>query len=676
MPGSLSESELQSLGLDSHAAVPFAHRLAELWSEPDAVRRWMAMAQQLLSPQVPFSIHSELFARNYAGATAPYPPPAWAPEPRDIERANLTDVITSLDLAGVEEFARWARADAGRFWGLLIERLGIRLAHEPSAIVDLSRGTRQPRWLPGARLNIAESCLRHPQAGIVATDETGREQRADVPEIARLAQRFAGALAARRILAGDAVALVLPLTLEAVVAFLGTILAGAAAVCIAESFAPAEIARRAAIAQAKLVVTQDSLLRAGKRLPLYDKLCDVSLPPIVVTCGGGGSDIKLRGDDIFWDEFLSTGEAIAPVLCDPDDVTTVLFSSGTTADPKVIPWTHTTPIKCAADGYLYHDLHADDVLAWPTGMGWMMGPWLIYAGLINGSRLALFDGHPATPAFVTFVERAGVTVLGVIPSLVAAWQKTKLWDDADWTRIRLYSSTGECSQPMPMLALSSRAGYRPVIEYCGGTEIGGGYITSTLLRPWSPSCFNQPAFGLTLSLYDDEGPSATRGEVFLGGAAMGLSTRLLHGDHQETYFAGAPRDPSGEPMRRHGDSLEAIGDGFYRVLGRADDAMNLGGIKVAAVEIERVLNRHAAVLETAAVALSDAAGGPSRLVVFAVPRHGPVDTAVLRQELQRLVGDHLNPLFRISEVRWIDALPRTASNKVMRRLLRTQHASS
>lgn len=600
--------------------------------------------------------------------------PAWFPQPRDIERANLTAILASLELATLDELVQWARADAGRFWGMLIERLGIQFERPPRSIVDLSQGPHQPRWLPGARLNIAESCLRHPGAGVIACDETGRERRMAVPELAAQCRRFAGALVARGVGPGDAVALVVPLTPEAVVAFLGTILAGAAAVCIPESFAPAEIARRAALAHARLLVTQNALLRAGKRLPLYEKLEGAALPPAVVTRGAATTD-RLRAGDVWWDDFLASGDTAATILCDPDDTTTVLFSSGTTAEPKAIPWTHGTPIKCAADGLLYQDVHADDVLAWPTSMGWMMGPWLIYAGLINGARIALYDGHPATAGFAKFVEHAGVTVLGVIPSLVAAWQKSGVWDQADWSGIRLFSSTGECSQPGPMRELSSRAGGRPVIEYCGGTEIGGGYLTSTVLRPWVPSCFNQPALGLTLALYEDYVLSPTRGEVFLGGAAMGLSTRLLGGDHEATYYADTPHDPDGLPLRRHGDALEALADGYYRVLGRADDAMNLGGIKVAAVEIEQVLNTHPAVLETAAVALSEAVGGPSRLVIFAVPRGAPVDSIALRHELQRLLAGRLNPLFQIADVRWLDALPRTASNKVMRRTLRAQTAA-
>ena len=172
---------------------------------------------------------------------------------------------------------------------------------------------------------------------------------------------------------------------------------------------------------------------------------------------------------------------------DPDRVTNVLFSSGTTGDPKAIPWTQLTPVKAAMDGHFHHDIHPGDVVAWPTNLGWMMGPWLIYASLVNGAAMALHDDAPTGRDFADFVAEAGVTVLGVVPSLVAAWRSGGVLDpDAeepvDWTGLRLLSSTGEASNPDDMRWLMGAAGGKPVIEYCGGTEIGGGYITGTVLH--------------------------------------------------------------------------------------------------------------------------------------------------------------------------------------------------
>jgi acetyl-CoA synthetase len=210
-----------------------------------------------------------------------------------------------------------------------------------------------------------------------------------------------------------------------------------------------------------------------------------------------------------------------------------------------------------------------------------------------------------------------------------------------------------------------------MLEYCGGTEIGGAYITGTVVQPCIPSTFTTPALGLDVVLLDENRRPAEQGEVFIQGPSMGLSTRLLNRDHDSVYFSDAPAGKGGVPLRRHGDELQALPGGYYRVAGRCDDTMNLGGIKVGCAEIERVLNSLPGVQETAAVAVPPAGGGPSRLVVFVVPASPDARSAEeFKQEFQAAIRAHLNPLFHVEEVRISASLPRTTSNKVMRRQLR------
>ena len=158
------------------------------------------------------------------------------------------------------------------------------------------------------------------------------------------------------------------------------------------------------------------------------------------------------------------------------------------------------------DGHFHHDIRPGDVVAWPTNIGWMMGPWLIYAALLNRACIALYEGLPGGPDFARFIERAGVSMLGVVPSLVRAWRESDACADADWSRIEVFSSTGEPSNRRDYLWLTSLTGHRaPVIEYCGGTEIGGGYVTGTAVQPASPSTFTTPALGLDIVIIGDDG---------------------------------------------------------------------------------------------------------------------------------------------------------------------------
>jgi acetyl-CoA synthetase len=306
----------------------------------------------------------------------------------------------------------------------------------------------------------------------------------------------------------------------------------------------------------------------------------------------------------------------------------------------------------------------------------MMGPWLVYAGLMNGGTLALYEGAPSGTGFAQFVEDARVTILGLVPSLVRAWRESGAADRADWTAVRVFSSTGEPSNRKDYLWLMSRAAYRaPVIEYCGGTEIGGGYVTGTVVQTASPATFTTPALGLDLELLDDQGspvPEGEPGEAFLVPPSIGLSESLLNGDHDAVYHEGVPDGPDGRVLRRHGDRLVRLAGGFYRALGRTDDTMNLGGIKVASIEIERVVRRHEGVRDVAAVGVQPEGEGADHLALFIVPV-GEVDRAQLATELARRIASELNPLLKIHDIVITPELPRTASNKLMRRELRARY---
>ena len=187
-----------------------------------------------------------------------------------------------------------------------------------------------------------------------------------------------------------------------------------------------------------------------------------------------------------------------------------------------------------------------------------------------------------------------------------------------------------------------------------------------------------PTMGMDHLLLDADGQPTDSGEAFLVPPSIGMSTTLLNRDHDEVYFLAVPTGPDGERLRRHGDLLERLKGGRYRVQGRADDTMNLGGIKIGSAEIERVVSAIDGIREAAAVAVSPAGGGPGQLVVFAVC-HDPGDSKEWLDQITETVRvhikDELNPLFRLERLVIVDQLPRTASNKVMRRVLREQVAS-
>jgi len=668
----LSLDQLLACGLPEAEARTLLSQIQAALASRSAPECWRRLSQ-LLRPEHPFALHRLLHRATSDGSR---PAPAWFPTPDQIQATNIAALMAELGITAYEELHAWSVANRPQFWQRMIERLGIVLRRPYTQILDLGAGVEAPQWLAGAELNIVESCF---QAGveapaIVFQREGGCLQRWSYGELAALTNRVAHGLAAAGLHPGEAIAVDLPMTPESVAIYLGIVKMGSVVVAIADSFAPPEIALRLQLTGAKAIFTQDVICRSGKELPLYSKVVAANAPPAIVI-STRGSAVQLRPGDRCWQDFLGPNEQFEAVPAAPGDHTNILFSSGTTGEPKAIPWTQTTPIKCAADAHLHHDLHPGDVVAWPTNLGWMMGPWLIYAALINRGTLGLYEESPTERGFAEFVQNAGVNVLGVVPSLVRAWRAMDCLQGLDWSAIKAFSSTGECSNPEDMLWLMSRAaGYRPVIEYCGGTEIGGGYLTGTLVQPCLPATFTTPALGMNLVILDDSGTTADQGEAFLIPPALGLSTELLNRDHHQVYFAHTPAFTV--PLRRHGDQIERLANGYYRAHGRVDDTMNLGGIKVSAAEIEQILNTVAGIQETAAIAVPPPEGGPDQLVVYAVVAPEPRDTAALQKKLQAAIAQRLNPLFKIQAVVILPSLPRTASNKVMRRVLRDQYRAA
>ena len=680
----LAVEQLTACGLDKVEASKITEAVNRILPTQSPTACWYEISCYILTPHHPFALHQLLYNTVYADFdNAIYgPPPAWFPTDEDITEANITRLMAELHIKTYPEFHAWSVANRDTFWQMMIEVLGIKATDTYTEAQQDATGISTKL----AKLNIVESCFNAPDDAIaILTQRENGENLSTFTyhELETLTNRVANGLVDIGMKPGDAVAIGMPMNAESVAIYLGIVKAGCVVIGIADSFAPEEIATRLRIGNAKAIFTQDYINRAGKRLPLYEKVIAAKAPKaILFLCDGSDAVAQVqRENDMTWEDFLSETETFTAVPCHPDAHTNILFSSGTTGEPKAIPWTHTTPIKCAADAYLHHDIHPGDVLAWYTNLGWMMGPWLIYASLINRATIALYDGVPTGRDFGVFVQNAKVSMLGVVPTLVRAWKNTDCMHGLDWQAIRAFSSTGECSNPEEMFYLMSLAGYKPVIEYCGGTEIGGGYITGTRVQPAAPSAFTTPALGLNFLLFDDDGNPSDNGEVFIVSPSLGLSTSLLNADHNEVYFTGTPHPD----LRRHGDAIERLGDGFetepwlagakYRVHGRVDDTMNLSGIKVSSAQIEGVLNIVDEVQETAAIAVSPKDGGPSQLIIYAVlaASNAEVTKQEIQETLQAELSQRLNPLFRIHDVVIVNALPRTASNKVMRRLLRARN---
>lgn len=675
--------------------------------DPAAV--WAAVAAAgVLRPEHPHALHQLVYYSAYAAwdRAARGPPPYWFPSPTECKQTNLGRVMEDIGpqllgslykdpISSFNLFHKFSVENQEVYWKMVLKTLSVKFLREPKSILDTSDQSKKGgTWFQGAVLNIAECCLlpwpsqnkTDDSTAIVWRDEGLDDypvNRMSLKELRTQVMIVANALDTM-FQKGDRIAIDMPMTCNAVIVYLAIILGGFVVVSIADSFAPQEIGTRMRVSNAKAIFTQDFIIRGRKKFPLYSRVMEgTSSKAIVIPAAGDCLGVTPRDGDISWKDFLSRAAGrssmYSPVYQSADALINILFSSGTTGDPKAIPWTQLCPIRCGADTWGHLDVRPRDIGCWPTNLGWVMGPIILFSCFLTGATLALYHGSPLGRGFCKFVQDARVNVLGTVPSLVKSWKSGNLTEGLDWTKIRVLATTGEASDIDDNLWLSSRACYKPIVECCGGTELASSYIQGSLLQPQAFGAFSGASMSTGFVILDEQGnpypddlPCA--GEVGLFPLYFGASDRLLNADHNKVYFDGMPIY-RGRQLRRHGDIIQRTVGGYYIVQGRADDTMNLGGIKTSSVEIERVCNRaDEGLLETAAVSIKPSGGGPEQLAILAVlkDRSAPYDANLLKSRFQKAIQRNLNPLFKVSYVKVVSEFPRTASNKLLRRVLRDQ----
>ena len=630
-------------------------------------------------PDAAFEEVHAFFNSIFSGDTLPI---IWTPDQYPIS-SNLKAWMEKLNMS-YSEFYTWTIRNKESFWEHIIKEIPITFHVAYSSILTDAPNPDAIEWLTDARFNIVESCLLAKPNQIAIYYKNEQSQLIETITYRDLnvrIQRLAAGFKEKGLNTHDRIILYTPFSIDAIACYLALIYIGAEPVLIADSFSAIELKKRMEIIQAKAIITTDTYIYAEKSIDVVSKVLDANPASIILIDSEMERAEQIRNnknDFLIHELYSSTSEITVPYYHSSADNISILFSSGTTKEPKAIPWKSTTPIKCAADGKLLQDIHEGDVISWTSGMGWMMAPWLIFAGLLNKASIAIYNGAYSKRAFIDFTIDTKVTVLGTIPSVVKSWKNQSFGKIKNWD-IRVFSSTGEPSDQDDYLYLSYMNDFKaPIIEYCGGTEIGGGYISSVVESPNAVSYFNTATPGTEFILVTDQHKALTEigsGEVFIIPPAMGMSQALLNKNHHEEYYSNIPNIPIYPILRKHGDGFylhKWNNIVYYKSIGRTDDTMNLGGIKISSIEIESVINIHPDIYECAAIAIQDKNGGPEKLVLVIHPTKPNIDSNQLKSTLQKILQNELNPLFKISNIHFRENLPRTASNKLLRKELRNE----
>ena len=547
------------------------------------------------------------------------------------------------------------------------------------------------KWFTGATTNMSYNCLdRHCQtwrknrAAIIWEGEPGDQRTLTYQELLRSVERFASVLKAQGFQAGDRAILYMPMVPELPVAMLACARLGITHSVVFAGFSAEALKTRILDLDAGLVVTADGGWRRGNIVPLKqavdEALEDCPNVRSVIVYRRTGNEIDMTpGRDAWWHDLDTDAAAACPAEeLDAEHPLYVLYTSGTTGKPKGI--VHSTggyQLQVSMAMRWVFDIKDEDTYWCAADVGWVTGhSYIVYGPLLAGTTTVMYEGAPDFPEpdrFWSLVDRYKVNVFYTSPTAIRAFIKfgTQYPERHDLSSLRLLGSVGEPINPSAWEWYHSviGGGRCPIVDTWWQTETGSIMISPlpgvTALKPGSGTF---PLPGIAADVVDLEGNSVSPGgEGYLVVRKPWPSMfRTLWGDPErfrETYWSQIPG------IYFVGDAARKDEDGYFWVLGRVDDVMNVSGHRMSTAELESTLVRHEAVAEAAVVGMPDELTGQA-VIAFVTPIQGNDPTDELAAELREWVAQQIGKFARPKQIRFSDALPKTRSGKIMRRLLR------
>jgi acetyl-CoA synthetase len=561
------------------------------------------------------------------------------------------------------------------------------------------------KWFVGGQLNVCHNCLdRHldtPRANTAALiwegepaapGKPGEERTLTYKQLHHEVCLFANVLKRNGIKLGDRVLIYLPMVPEAAIAMLACARIGAVHSVVFGGFSAQSVADRICDSQAKLVLTADGGFRRGAVVPLKQNVDEAltlkdakgellakSIEKVIVLRRANNEVQFHEGRDLWWHRELESVDAHCPAEnMDSEAPLFILYTSGSTGKPKGI--LHTT------GGYLLYaklttkyvfDLRDEDTFWCTADVGWVTGhSYVVYGPLANGATSLMYEGAPNYPEpdrFWRIVEKYGVTIFYTAPTAIRAFMKWGVeWPQKhDLTSLRLLGTVGEPINPEAWMWYNEFIGGKrcPIVDTWWQTETGGILITPLPgATPTKPGSATLPFFGIVPEVVDDYGrpvPRNSGGKLVIRKPWPGM-LRGLWGDpqrYQQVYWGEV------ENSYFTGDGSRQDKDGYFWIVGRIDDVLNVAGHRIGTAEVESALVSHQKVAEAAVVGRPDAMKGQA-LVAFVTVKTGVHADAALREELRLHVAKEIGPVAKPDDIRFAEALPKTRSGKIMRRLLK------
>jgi acetyl-CoA synthetase len=617
-------------------------------------------------------------------------PPAysWTPDQDRIASTTLTRFLREHRLRDKHQLLEKADQEAEWFWDSLLRFFDVRFSKPYDRVLDISSGIQSPQWCVGGELNLIESCLtRHcgtaawDKPAIIWEGEDSSERVWSFAQLAHKTSEVAGFLSERGVSSGDVVGLYLPMAPEAAAAFLAVSSIGAIAMPLFSGFGEVPLKERLAASRACAVITADGTRRRGKVVDMKstldraaDGLADIHT---VVVFGNTRQEVAIvPGRDFWWDDIARESGGFDPQPLPAETPAMLMFTSGTTGKPKGTIHTQCGLLgKNALDMGLCIDLGPEDRLLWMSDMGWIVGPKVIISCTMLGATMVLVEGAPDFPdvnRLWRLVERHKVTMLGLAPTLVRQYMNIEglQLERHDIGTLRATISSGEpwTETAWNWLFHHVCKNRIPILNYAGGTECGGAILIGTHHDPMRPASFGGPAPGMGADIVDQSGQSAADrvvGELVLRRPSIGLSRGLWEDPEGflQNYWKRFP------DLWVQGDLAMRDEAGLWYLLGRSDDTIKIAGKRTGPAEIESLILSSGLVAEVAVVGIPDPVTG-SALACICVAKRGDDESEETRAAIGHLVAERYGRPYRPSTVLFVDDLPKTRNQKIVRRAIR------
>ncbi len=612
----------------------------------------------------------------------------WTPSKKYITESNIHRFMTKYAIDSYDGLIRRSTDDIEWFWKAALEDLGVEWFKPYSKVLDDSKGIEWTKWFIDGQINIVHNILdRHCDASapekraLVWVSETGEERNLTYHQLNEQVCRLANALRANGFEQGDPMGIVMPMIPETIITLLAIFKIGAIAVPIFSGFGFDAIRMRLQDVGAKVLFTADASVRRGRTIRIKDT-ADKSVEGVdsiktLIMVKRLGIEVPWTEDrDIAWSDFLANQNVSSPTTAmKSEDIAMVLYSSGTTGKPKGTVHTHAGTLAQAAKEVAYYvDVKPEDLLFWVTDLGWMMGPWQVVGAQHQGATHLIYEGavdHPAPDQLWSIIARHKVTVFGLSPTAVRhLMAKGEEWvGNHDLSSIRILGSTGEPWDDTSWLWFFEKIGQGrvPIINISGGTEIFGCFLSPMPITELKPRTLRGPGLGMAIDVINEKGESIQGkiGTLICRKPAPSM-TRGFWNDpkrYLETYWESFPG------VWWHGDLAFVDNDGYWFLLGRADDVVKVAGKRVGPAEVETALISHPQVSEVASIGVPHAMKG-SAIIVHVVLTPDANVSETLRHELKEYVGTTMGKPFIPHDVRFVSALPKTRSGKIVRRMVK------